>query len=48
MAIQGDFAKRTFDGYFHELSRMGTIYAEVFKNSYEPIAHALQNSVQQK
>jgi len=48
MAIQSDFAKRTFDGYIHELSRIGTIYAELYKNSYEPIAHALQNSPQQK
>src|SRR5215475_15200327 len=32
MAIQSDFAKRTFDGYVHELSRIGSIYAGLFQN----------------
>src|SRR5215469_7605728 len=35
--IQSDFAKRTFDGYFHELSNVGGIYAQLLKDSYEPI-----------
>jgi len=46
MAIHTDFAKRTFDGYVHELSRIGSIYADHFKNSYEPIEHAPRNSAQ--
>src|SRR5262249_38695787 len=46
MAIQTDFAKRTFDSYVHELSRIGSIYAVLFKNSYDPIEHDPQNSAQ--
>ena len=36
MAIQTDFVRRAFDGYFHELSWIGRLYANLFKNSYEP------------
>jgi hypothetical protein len=46
--IQSDFAKRTFDGYIHELSKVGGIYAQLLKSSYEPIEQALQNSAQRK
>jgi len=46
--IQSDFAKRTFDGYIHELSKVGGIYAQLLKDSYEPIEQALQNSAQRK
>jgi hypothetical protein len=35
VAIQGDFAKRTFDAYMHELSKIGGIYAQLIKNSYD-------------
>jgi len=48
IGIHSDFTTRTFEGYTHELSRIGNLYAELFKNSFEPIAHALQNSAQQK
>ena len=39
MAIQSDFAKRTFDAYMHELSRIGDVYAQLFKNSYDRSGH---------
>jgi hypothetical protein len=39
MAIQSDYAKRTFDGYVHELSRIGSVYADLFKNSYNGSGH---------
>jgi hypothetical protein len=35
MVIQSDFAKRTFDAYFRELAKIGGIYAQLFKNSYD-------------
>ena len=35
VAIQSDFTKRTFDAYFHELSKMGDIYTQLLKSSYE-------------
>ena len=34
MAIQSDFAKRRFDAYIHELSKIGDTYAQLFKNSH--------------
>ena len=39
IAIQSDFATRTVDAYFHELSRIGSIYAQLFKSSYEGSGH---------
>lgn len=48
VGIQSDFTKRTFDGYVHELSKIGGIYAQLFKDPYEPIDQALQNSAQRK
>jgi hypothetical protein len=47
VAIQSDFAKRTFDGYVHELSRIGSLYAQLFRNSYEPV-EGKQYSAQRK
>ena len=35
VAIQGDFAKRILDAYMHELSKIGGIYAQLLKNSYD-------------
>jgi len=46
VGIQSDFATRTFDGYFHELSKIGSIYAQLLKVTYEPLEQALQNSQQ--
>ena len=39
MAIQSDFAKRTFDAYIHELSKIGDMYAQLFKKSYDGSGH---------
>jgi hypothetical protein len=39
VAIQSDFAKRTLDAYFHEFSKIGGIYAQLLKNSYEGSGH---------
>jgi hypothetical protein len=48
MGIQSDFTARTFDSYFHNLSKISGIYAQLFKNSYQPFEQVLQNSAQQK
>jgi len=47
VAIQTDFAKRTFDAYFHELSKIGSIYVQLLKNSHEPM-ESQYNSAQRK
>jgi len=39
--IQSDFTARTFDGYIHELSKIGGVYAQLLT---EPLELALQNS----
>ena len=44
--IQSDFTARTFDGYIHELSKIGGVYAQLLKDSCEPLELALRNSRQ--
>jgi hypothetical protein len=48
VGIQSDFTTRTFDGYFHELSKIGDMCAHLLKMSYEPLEQALHNSAQRK
>jgi hypothetical protein len=48
VGIQSDFTSRTFDGYFHELSKIGDMCAQLLKMSYEPLEKALQNFQKQK
>jgi len=38
-AIHSDFARRSLDAYLHELSKIGDMYARLFKNSYDGSAH---------
>jgi hypothetical protein len=46
--IQSDFTARIVDGYFHKLSKIRGMYAQLLKNSCEPLEQALQTSAQQK
>ena len=39
--IQTGFAKRTYDGYMHQMSRIGGMYAELAKEAYKPVEKAL-------
>jgi len=48
VGIQSDFTTRTFDGCIHEFSKIGGMYAQLLKDSCEPLEQALQNSAQQK
>ena len=41
--IQTGFAKRAYDGYMHQLSKLGGMYAELAKEAYRPMERALQN-----
>ena len=41
--IQSGFAKRAYDGYMHQLSKIGGMYAELAKEAYKPVEKALQN-----
>jgi hypothetical protein len=42
--IQSGFAKRAYDGYMHQLSKIGGMYAELAKEAYKPMEKALQNA----
>jgi hypothetical protein len=42
--IQTGFAKRAYDGYMHQLSKIGGMYAELAKEAYKPVEKALQGA----
>jgi hypothetical protein len=41
--IQTGFAKRAYDGYMHQLSKIGGMYADLAKEAYKPVEKAMQN-----
>ena len=42
--IQTGFAKRAYDGYMHQLSKIGGMYAEFAKEAYRPVEKAMLSS----
>jgi hypothetical protein len=44
--IQTGYAKRAYDEYMHQLSKIGGLYADLAKEAYKPVEKAL-NSVRQ-
>ena len=42
LEIQAGFAKRSYDGYMHQMSKIGGLYAELAKEAYRPVEKALQ------
>src|SRR5262249_61308583 len=36
LEIQSGYARRAYDGYLHQLSKLGRLYAEWAKEAYEP------------
>jgi hypothetical protein len=41
--IQTNYAKRAYDEYMHQLSKIGGMYAELAKEAYRPVERAMQN-----
>jgi hypothetical protein len=41
--IQTGYAKRAYDDYMHQVSKLGGLYAELAKEAYKPVEKALQN-----
>jgi hypothetical protein len=39
--IQTGFAKRAYDGYMHQMSKLGGMYAELAKEAYKPVEKAM-------
>jgi hypothetical protein len=44
--IQTGFAKRAYDDYMHQLSKIGGLYAELAKEAYKPVEKVLQTGRQ--
>jgi hypothetical protein len=42
--IQTGFAKRAYDGYMHQMSKIGGLYAELAREAYKPVEKALQSA----
>jgi hypothetical protein len=44
MEIQSGYARRAYDGYLHQMSKLGGLYAEWAKEAYKPVEKVLQNA----
>ena len=42
--IQTGYAKRAYDEYMHQMSKIGGLYADLAKEAYKPVEKALANS----
>jgi hypothetical protein len=42
--IQTGYAKRAYDDYMHQVSKIGGLYAELAKEAYRPVEKALQGA----
>ena len=42
--IQSGFAKRAYDGYMHQMSKIGGMYAELAKEAYKPVEKAMKSA----
>ena len=44
--IQTGYAKRAYDEYMHQLSKIGGLYAELAREAYKPVEKAVQTARQ--
>jgi hypothetical protein len=42
--IQTGYAKRAYDDYMHQVSKIGGLYAELAKEAYKPVEKVLQSA----
>jgi len=42
--IQTTYAKRAYDDYMHQMTKIGTMYADLAKEAYRPMERLVQNS----
>jgi hypothetical protein len=42
--IQTGYAKRAYDDYMHQVSKLGGLYTELAKEAYKPVEKALQSA----
>jgi hypothetical protein len=41
LEIQSGYARRAYDGYMHQVSKLGGMYADLAKEAYKPVEKAL-------
>ena len=41
--IQSSFAKRAYDDYMQQLTKIGSMYTSLAKDAYKPVERAIQN-----
>jgi hypothetical protein len=42
LEIQSSYAKRSYDEYMHQMTRIGTMYADLAKEAYKPVERMMQ------
>jgi hypothetical protein len=42
--IQTGYAKRAYDDYMHQVSKIGGLYADLAKEAYKPVEKAMQGA----
>lgn len=42
LEIQTTYAKRAFDDYMHQVSKLGGMYSDLSKDAYKPVERAMQ------
>lgn len=40
--IQSTYAKRAYDDYMHQMTKLGTMYSELAKEAYRPMERVMQ------
>ncbi len=43
LEIQANYAKRAYDDYMHQMTKMGSMYTTLAKDAYKPMERAMQN-----
>jgi len=42
LEIQSSYARRAYEDYMHQMSKIGTMYGELAKEAYKPVERAMQ------
>ena len=44
LEIQSSYAKRAYDDYMHQMTKLGGMYTELAKEAYKPVERVMQGS----
>ncbi|MGE3917949.1 MAG: phasin family protein [Hyphomicrobiaceae bacterium] len=42
LEIQQSYARRAYDDYMHQMTKLGTMYSDLAKEAYRPVERAMQ------